>query len=46
MKVGRDSTWAAVSLHSILGFANIKGITVEDWVLNWNTYSEQEKLKI
>ena len=46
IKVGRDSIWSAVGLQQISNFAKIKGITLEDWVLNWNDYSEEKKLKV
>jgi hypothetical protein len=46
IKVGRDSVWSAVGLSNIAGFAKIKGATLEDWVTNWNTLTEEEKLKV
>lgn len=46
IKVGRDSVWSAVGLSNIVGFAKIKGFTLEDWVMNWNTYSAEEKIKV
>ena len=46
IKVGRDSVWSAVGLSNIAGFAKIKGATLEDWVTNWKTYSDEEKLKV
>lgn len=39
IKVGRDSIWSAVGLSNIVGFSKIKGTILEDWVSNWNTYS-------
>ena len=41
IKVGRDSVWSAVGLSNIAGFAKIKGATLEDWVTNWKTYSDE-----
>ena len=39
IKVGRNSVWCAVGLSSLVGFAKIKGQTLDDWVANWNNYS-------
>lgn len=46
IKVGRDSVWSAIGLSNVAGFAKIKGTVLEDWVTNWTTYSDEEKLKI
>lgn len=45
IKVGRDSVWSAIGISNVVGFAKIKGVTLEDWVINWNTYSFEEKIK-
>ena len=44
--MGRDSIWAAVGLEQIINFAKLKKITLDDWVLNWNDYSEEQKIKV
>ena len=38
-KIVRDSTWTAVGLQEIADFGALKGFKLDDWVLNWNTYS-------
>ena len=45
-KVMRDSVWTAVGLSEICAFAKIKGIELEEWVLNWNSYSDEKKLRV
>lgn len=41
VKLGRDSIWSAVGLSNVVGYAKVKGHNLEDWVLNWNTFSEE-----
>ena len=45
MKINRDSKWCAVSLQNIVNFAKLKTVSLEDWVLNWNSYSQEKKLE-
>lgn len=39
IKVGRSSTWCTVSLANIVNFARIKGVSLNEWVSNWQNYS-------
>ena len=45
MKINRDSKWCAVSLQNVVNFAKLKTVSLEDWVLNWNSYSQEKKLE-
>jgi hypothetical protein len=45
IKVGRESLWSAIGLSNLVSLAKIKGATLEDWVSNWNKYTNEEKLR-
>ena len=46
IKVGSDSLWCTVSLNNIINFASIKGCSLDDWVGNWMSYSEEKKMEV
>ena len=42
--IGKNSTWTIFGLTNLVDYAQIQGYSIPDWVLSWNSYSQEKKL--